>query len=478
MFAVFLIDTPVAAGQIHRAEGTCYCRIASHEPPRRTRPRCLCVCRPFRVGDTASKLLLAELPPFQLAGLLYLGAALAMLPMVTRRPNLRLAQLDSVNRRRLLGAVVADGLVAPVLLLAGLRLAPAGSVSLLLNLEMAATAVLGALVFREPLARIGWVGVAGIVAAGALLSGGDWPGIAAALFVAAACLWWGLDNHFTALIDGITPAVSTFWKGAVAGSVNLAIGVATAPLTATWGEIAAALATGALAYGLSIALYIRAAQQLGACGPRPCSPALPSSARGCPMRSSPNRFIHRRSARPRYSWDLPGSCSAVYMRICTDIRRSSTCTATGTTTITTNTNTRIEAPRRAIHTRTGTMRSCTRIRIGRISTTVTITEAHASVVPPLPPRSRRAAHRPRMESWDEPTHARSVVAITIPEFGLQEPVLDVGLPAYAQQVHGPQREEDYVQGGKCTTEPECKIPRVRGVAYESEWTCHDEFMVK
>ena len=187
-----------------------------------------------------------------------------MLPMVMRRPHLRLAQLDSVNRRRLLGAVVAGGMIAPVLLLAGLRLAPAGSVSLLLNLEMAATAVLGALVFREPLGRIGWVGVAGIVAAGALLSGGDWPGIAAALFVAAACLSWGLDNHFTALIDGITPAVSTFWKGAVAGSVNFAIGVAIAPLTATWWEIAAALATGALAYGLSIALYIRAAQQLGA----------------------------------------------------------------------------------------------------------------------------------------------------------------------------------------------------------------------
>ena len=218
----------------------------------------------FGAATPASKLLLASLSPFQLAGLLYLGAALAMLPVLLLRPHVRLTQLDAANRRRLFGAVTAGGLIAPVLLLAGLRLAPAGSVSLLLNLEMAATAVLGALVFHEPLRRIGWVGAAGIVVAGAMLSGGDWPGIAAALLVAGACLGWALDNHFTALIDGITPAVSTFWKGAVAGSVNLAIGVAIAPLAATRREIGAALTVGALAYGVSIALYIRAAQQMGA----------------------------------------------------------------------------------------------------------------------------------------------------------------------------------------------------------------------
>ena len=42
-----------------------------------------------------------------------------------------------------------------------------------------------------------------------------------ALFVAAACLCWGLDNNVTALIDGFTPAQSTAVKGLVAGAVNL-----------------------------------------------------------------------------------------------------------------------------------------------------------------------------------------------------------------------------------------------------------------
>lgn len=60
-------------------------------------------------------------------------------------------RFDRVNRRRLAGAVLFGGILGPVLLLFGLRLASAGAVSLLLNLEMVATAVLGVVLFREHL---------------------------------------------------------------------------------------------------------------------------------------------------------------------------------------------------------------------------------------------------------------------------------------------------------------------------------------
>ncbi len=220
----------------------------------------------FGASTPASKLLLADLSPFQLAGLLYLGAALGVAPltMMARRREPR-ARLDLANRRRLAGAVILGGIVGPVLLLMGLQRASAASVSLILNLEMAATAALGVAVFREPLARAGWLGVAGIVAAGVLLSsGGGWPGAAAGLLVAAGCICWGFDNHLTAQIDGVTPERSTLWKGAVAGCVNLAIGATVAPLTLSPATLAAALCVGALSYGVSISLYIASAQQLGA----------------------------------------------------------------------------------------------------------------------------------------------------------------------------------------------------------------------
>ncbi|MDH3210959.1 MAG: DMT family transporter [Myxococcales bacterium] len=220
----------------------------------------------FGASTPASKVLLADLTPFQLAGLLYLGAALGVaLPVALERRRALRVRLDARNRARLAGAVFFGGVLGPVLLLMGLRTAAAASVSLILNLEMAATAALGAFVFREPLHRAGWIGVTGIVAAGALLSGeAGWPGVASGLLVAAACVCWGFDNHLTALIDGITPATSTLVKGVAAGTTNLCIGAALAPVQASWPTAGAALAVGAICYGASISLYIASAQQLGA----------------------------------------------------------------------------------------------------------------------------------------------------------------------------------------------------------------------
>jgi drug/metabolite transporter (DMT)-like permease len=150
------------------------------------------------------------------------------------------------------------------LLLLALRSAEAAAVSLWLNFEVAATAVLGVLLFREPLGVPGWCGVAAAFAGSAILSlGGGAPGLGAGVLVLLACLCWGLDNHLTALIDGITPSQSTFWKGLGAGATNLAIGIALDPLGAG-ASVIAALFVGAWAYGASIALYIGSAQALGA----------------------------------------------------------------------------------------------------------------------------------------------------------------------------------------------------------------------
>jgi drug/metabolite transporter (DMT)-like permease len=218
----------------------------------------------FGAGVPASKLLLAELPPFQLAGLLYLGAAVGVAP-VALRGGLRLPRAGDPNRWRLAGAVAAGGVGGPLLLLFGLRLAGAASVSLWLGFEIAATALLGALFFRDRIDARGAVGVLCALAGAALLSAREGPsGLAAAGLVLAACTCWGLDNHLTALIDAITPSQITFWKGLAAGAVNLVIGVASAPLAAGAPVLFAALGVGALAYGASIALTITAARSLGA----------------------------------------------------------------------------------------------------------------------------------------------------------------------------------------------------------------------
>ena len=225
---------------------------------------CLAAAALFGASPPLAKALLARVHPIQMAGLLYLGAAAAVLPFSLRGGSVaRLRQPRHLAY--LAGAVVAGGVVGPLLFVAALSASRSASVSLWLNLEAALTAVFGWLFFREHLGRRTILAVLLVVAAGAILAAPDgMAGARAAALVLLACAAWGLDNNLTALIDGLTPAQSTLVKGAVAGAINLAVGLAAAgeppPLDAALG----ALAVGALGYGLSIALYIRGAQELGA----------------------------------------------------------------------------------------------------------------------------------------------------------------------------------------------------------------------
>ena len=220
----------------------------------------------FGAATPISKVLLSSLSPFQLAGLLYLGAALGLLPILLIKRNLRpIWRMDRANRMRLVGAIFFGGICGPLALLFGLKLAAAASVSMWLNLELVATAVLGHFLFRDQLGRYGWLATVGVLGASALLSwDGGVSGIGAGLLVGLACICWGFDNHFTALIDGITPTESTFWKGLVAGSVNLAIGIGTSAYPAAGIITIEALLLGVFSYGASIVLYITAAQHIGA----------------------------------------------------------------------------------------------------------------------------------------------------------------------------------------------------------------------
>lgn len=220
----------------------------------------------FGIATPLSKILLSRLTQFQLAGLLYLGAGLGMLPFVVtrlRRPGRK--PLDGKNALQLGAAVLFGGCLGPVFLLLGLASAKAASVSLWLNLELAATAVLGVLLFRDHLDRLGWLGVGGALLAGVIVTIGEGSsGILPALLVTLACVCWGLDNNLTALIDALTPREITCAKGAIAGVVNFGIGTLAAGGLPAAGVGLASLALGAACYGGSIVLFIAAAQRIGA----------------------------------------------------------------------------------------------------------------------------------------------------------------------------------------------------------------------
>jgi len=220
----------------------------------------------FGIATPFSKWLLNDLTPLQLAGLLYLGAAMAVFPStINQSLSLIPKKLDTRNRFSLIGAVIFGGVLGPVLLLIGLSSAESTAVSLWLNLELVATALLGVIFFKEKLGNYSWFGIFIATTASVLITfepgaSAHWAG----LLILLACCCWGIDNHLTSQIDGLTPGQSTFWKGLVAGSVNFSLGVILDPLNTGIGIVLASLLLGALSYGVSIVLYIRASHGLGA----------------------------------------------------------------------------------------------------------------------------------------------------------------------------------------------------------------------
>ncbi len=227
--------------------------------------RCLMAAVLFGASAPAASELAGEMSALVLAGLLYLGAGLAVLPSVVRRPPTLVALQRDWRPASL--AVIAGGAVGPALLVAGLARTSAASASILLNLELAATVLLAATFFREQLGPKVIAGASLVTAAGVILV---WePGAElsiGALLIAGACVAWGIDNGVTAKIDQLGPEHVVFLKGLVAGGANLALGLAFADsaVSVDVDQVLIALVIGALGYGASIVLWVKGARDLGA----------------------------------------------------------------------------------------------------------------------------------------------------------------------------------------------------------------------
>ncbi len=222
----------------------------------------------FGAGIPAAKVLLRDLSPLMLSALLYLGAAIALSAYRFLTVGSREAQ---ITRRDLLpigGIIFFGGIVGPILMFFGLQRLSALTGSLLLNLEGPFTALIAVGLLREHLGRREMFGAVAIMLGGVLVSfepgqlGGNWIG---AVEIAAACLSWGIDNNLTQRVSLRDPVAVARIKTLAAGSCVLVIAVwqgSGAIPGAT--SLVCAGAVGALCYGVSIVLDVKALRALGA----------------------------------------------------------------------------------------------------------------------------------------------------------------------------------------------------------------------
>lgn len=220
----------------------------------------------FGAGTPLAKLLLNSVSPWLLAGLFYMGSGLglSLYRRMTRAAPVRIPRGDLPW---LLGAVMAGGVVGPVLLMFGLTGMPASGASLLLNAESVFTALLAWFVFKENFDRRIGLGMLAIVCGALVLS---WPadahfaGVWPVLAVLGACFAWGVDNNLTRKISLTDATWLASTKGLVAGAVNLILAVWIGASLPSMAHIALAVVVGFFAYGVSLTLFVVGLRHLGA----------------------------------------------------------------------------------------------------------------------------------------------------------------------------------------------------------------------
>jgi drug/metabolite transporter (DMT)-like permease len=226
----------------------------------------------FGASTPLAKALLGEgVNPWLLAGLLYLGSGVGLAAIHYGRRLIGRASEETPLARSdwpwMALVVLSGGVAGPVLLMLGLASTSASSAALLLNLEGLATMAIAWLAFRENVDRRLLLGAAAILAGALLLSWQGATGFAGvgvgALFIAGACLAWGIDNNLTRRISASDPVQIAMLKGLVAGAVNLTLALTLGAHLPQTALIAASGLIGFFGYGVSLVLFVLALRFLG-----------------------------------------------------------------------------------------------------------------------------------------------------------------------------------------------------------------------
>lgn len=224
----------------------------------------------YAISTPVSKLLLQDVAPTMMAGLLYLGAGIGIFGLgMVRRGVKALPHENHLTRRDLpytVGMVLLD-IAAPICLMVGLTRTTSANASLLNNFEIVATALIALMVFREKISRRLWLAIGLITLSSMILSFEDAASLDfsfGSLFVLAACVCWGFENNCTRMMSASDPLEIVVIKGFGSGLGSLVLALAVGEPLPPLRVLPVVLVLGFVAYGLSIFFYVYAQRRLGA----------------------------------------------------------------------------------------------------------------------------------------------------------------------------------------------------------------------
>jgi drug/metabolite transporter (DMT)-like permease len=224
----------------------------------------------FGASAPISKLLLGDVPPILMAAFLYLGSGIGIsLVKLSQRISARQTEagIKPPDVKWLAGAIIAGGILAPIILMISLQRTSASTASLLLNFEGVGTTMIALFFFRESVSRRALAAIFVITLASIFLSTNFTGGFGfslGALGVILACVLWGVDNNFTRNISAKDPLTIVAWKGLVAGTFSLLFALSLGQGLPALTSILSILLLGFISYGLSTMLFIYSMRGLGA----------------------------------------------------------------------------------------------------------------------------------------------------------------------------------------------------------------------
>lgn len=222
----------------------------------------------YGISIPISKILLENIPPVFIAGLLYIGGGMGMLliKLIKKENLLKEAKLTKNEMPYVIGMVILD-VLAPIFLMLGLAKTTAATASLLNNFEIVATSVIALIIFKETIGRKTWIAIVFITIASVILSVEDFSSLTfsfGAIFVLLACICWGLENNCTCKLSVKDPLEIVIIKGIASGLTSIIIALILKQHSTNIKYIAITLLLGFITIGLSVYFYIYAQRTLGA----------------------------------------------------------------------------------------------------------------------------------------------------------------------------------------------------------------------
>lgn len=222
----------------------------------------------YAINVPCSKLLLKNISPTVMAGLLYLGAGIGVgiMYLFQYKNDDPTERLELKDLPYTVGMVLLD-IIAPILLMLGIKNGTSSNASLLGNFETVATTLIALLIFKEKVSKKLWGAISLITLSSIILSfcGDDsFDFSIGSLLVLGATCCWGMENNCTRSISEKSTYQIVTIKGFGSGIGSMITAFVIGEKLPGSNYILLALTLGFVAYGLSIFTYIRAQKTLGA----------------------------------------------------------------------------------------------------------------------------------------------------------------------------------------------------------------------